>query len=131
MRDPKSPKGSQQPLPDQSGGEQDASGPGELEADLSVLGDEEIRREGEREGLRRQRDERKMEGEQENARRSIERWVQARLFGLLAYIAVVATVVVVVGTVEENVEIVRTGMATLCAVGGLGIYRLPFWVGRR
>lgn len=124
MRDPEFPKGLQLEVPVLR----------ELEADLSTLDDEEIRREGKREVLRRRRDERRAAKDakaQESARQTTQRWVQIRIFWLLAYIAFVATVVTIVGALNEDVEVVRAGIAALCAVGGLGIYRLPFWVGRR
>jgi hypothetical protein len=108
--------------------------PRELEADLSTLGDEEIRSEGKREVLRRRRGERgaaRVANAQEIARQSTERSLQVGIFRLLVYIAGVATVVTLIGALEENVEIVRAGVAALCAVAGLGAYRLPFWVGKR
>lgn len=108
--------------------------PRELEADLSTLDDEEIRREGKREVLRRRRDARRaarVADAQDSARQSTERWLQIGFFRLLVYIAGVATVVALIGTLEENVEIVRGGIGALCAVAGLGAYRLPFRVGRR
>jgi hypothetical protein len=151
VRDPESQKGSQQP-PAQPGAaelpfdavpsgelealeeQMEAPAPRELEADLSTLDDEGIRREGKREVLRRRRDGRwaaRVADAQDSARKSTERRLQIGVFRLLVYIAGVATVVALVGALEENVEIARAGMAALCAVAGLGIYRLPFWVGKR
>jgi hypothetical protein len=151
VRDPESSKGSQQPsvqpraaeLPLEPGSpgelraleeQLDAPAPRELEADLSTLGDEEIRREGTREVLRRRRGERRaarVADAQDVARQSTERSLQVGIFRLLVYIAGVATVVTLIGALEENVEIARAGVAALCAVAGLGAYRLPFWIGKR
>jgi hypothetical protein len=151
VRDPESPKGSQQPAAQPGAAElpleavsprelraleeqMEAPVPRELEADISTLDDEGIRCEGKREVLRRRRDGRKaarVADAQDSARKLTERRLQVGVFRLLVYIAGVATVVTLIGALEENVEIVRAGVAALCAVAGLGTYRLLFWVGRR
>jgi len=106
----------------------------EHEADLSTLDDEEIRREAKREVVRRRRSQRKAEEAADDRERTthvMEKWVRIVLLGLLVYIAVVATAVAVVGICEGSADIARIGVAPLCAVGGLGVYRLPLLLGKR
>jgi hypothetical protein len=115
-------------------GKLDAPIPREREADLSILGIEEIRCEAEREVVRRRRSQRKTEevaDEREGATQSVERWVQIVLLGLLVYVAVVATAVVILGACRGNAGMAQIGVAPLTAVGGLGMYRLPLLLGRR
>ena len=151
MRDPKSPEGSQQPsvepeasrLPLGPGSSEEIKAleeqlespfPRESEADLSALDDEEIRREAKREVVRGRRSRRKAEqaaDERERKTHSMEKWVRIVLLGLLVHTAAVATAVVVVGVCQGNAGIARIGMAPLCAVGGLGIYRLPLLLSKR
>jgi hypothetical protein len=145
VSDQKLPKSSQQPAPAEAGGgqlppepeapaeiralEEQLDGPAvvEGEADLSVLGDEEILLEARREIVRRRRDNRvaaKAAEAQKKAKRWVDIAVQIALVGLLVLVFVAAAVVVVVGLSEEKEGLVRIGVAALCAVGGPGFYRL-------
>lgn len=111
----------------------DASTAEEGEADLSALGDEELLREAKREIVRRRRSNRKAARVAENqkkAKRSVDIALQVVLMGLLVFAALVATVVVIVGLSREREGLVRIGIAALCAVSGLSLYRLPKMGGR-
>ena len=80
-----------------------------------------------REALRKlrgaRRDER-LSKQEKRARRREERRAQAVYRGLLVYAAAIATVVIVVGLCEREVDFVRDGIVCLCAVCGLSLFRL-------
>lgn len=144
MADPKLPRGPKQSIPVQLATGRSAAEPEateeiesreerldsdavEQEADLSTLDGEGLAVEAQREALRKlrgaRRDER-LSKREKRARRREERRAQAVYRGLLVYAAAIATVVIVVGLCEREVDFVRDGIVCLCAVCGLNLFRL-------
>jgi hypothetical protein len=88
--------------------------------DLSSFGDEELIRESRREVVRRSRDNRRAA----RANGFVDRWERVVVVRLLVFCAGVSSAVVLVGLAVVDAELVRTGLAGLCAACGLGLYRL-------
>lgn len=120
MSDPNPPKDQQHPdLGNRASREQ--------AADLSMLDDEEIAREGKREAVRRARIENRVTkdtAEQDKSKRSVDRRERLILLGLLIFVVLLIAAVVVIGLGEKKNELTRPEVIALASACWAVLYRL-------
>lgn len=120
MSDLKFPRGGQQTRRVRLGTSRSTQAEAWEELDLSTFGDEELVRESRREVIRRSRDNRRAA----RADGDVARWERVVFARLLIAGACVATLVVLVGLLSGDDDLVRTGLAGWGAACGAGFLRL-------